>query len=391
MAISIATSFSVLNDSHDAIIGAINKLDEKIAPPSLLLLYFSENYDYDVLQLTLTKYYPDTPFLACSSCQGFMTENGYINGQGIALWAINDIVGAYGTSIVSSSSNGSVFNIARQAILKAINNSGRLGESPTLILLHATPGNEEEVIRGIEDVVGKNIAIIGGSAADDHVNNKWKIFNQEQQAQEGIGIAVFYPNCEVSFSFHSGYATTPYSAIATKVQDRELIELDHQPAADIYQKWIKQSFDANSSIINESSLNPLGRLVGEINDLPYFKLAHPLMVTKTNGLKMFASIIEGERLYFMIGTDERLITRAGRVITSTNGIKLNPIGGLTIYCAGCMLKVQKRMKEVALFVKTAMHDKPFVCPFTFGEQGQFVTGENAHGNLMISAVIFHRD
>ncbi len=66
------------------------------------------------------------------------------------------------------------------------------------------------------------------------------------------------------------------------------------------------------------------------------------MVTKTNGLKMFASIIEGERLCFMTGTDERLITRAGRVeVTATNGIKLDLGGGLTIYCAGCMLKVQK--------------------------------------------------
>ncbi|SKA42842.1 FIST N domain protein [Photobacterium toruni] len=389
MAMDIATSFSVLSDSHDAIVDAINILDEKIAPPSLLLLYFSEDYDYGILQSVLTKRYPDTRFLACSSCQGFMTENGYIKGQGIALWAINDISGAYGTSIVSS--NGSIFNIARQAILKAINNSGRLGESPTLILLHATPGCEEEVIRGIEDVVGKNIAIIGGSAADDNVQGKWQIFNQEQQTQKGIGIAVFYPNCEVSFSFHSGYAATEHSAIATKVCGRELIELDHQPAADVYQKWINQKFEKNSSIINESSLNPLGRLVGTIHDLPYFKLAHPLMVTQNNGLKMFSSIIEGERLYFMSGTDERLITRAGRVITATNGTKLNPIGGLTIYCAGCMLKVQERMEEVASFVNIAMQNRPFVCPFTFGEQGQFVTGENAHGNLMISAVVFHRD
>ncbi|SKC32491.1 FIST N domain protein [Photobacterium piscicola] len=389
MAMDIATSFSLLNNSHDAIVEAINKLDEKIAPPSLLLLYFSEDYDCNILQATLTEHYPNTPFLACSSCQGFMTEEGYIKGQGIALWAINDIVGTYGTSIVSS--NSSIFNIARQAILKAINNSGRIGEAPALILLHATPGNEEEVIRGIEDVVGKNIAIIGGSAADNNVEGKWQIFNQEQQTQQGIGIAVFYPNCEISFSFHSGYAATEYSAIATKVRGRDVIELDHQPAADVYQKWIQQKFEANSSIINESSLNPLGRLVGTIHDLPYFKLAHPLMVTQTNGLKMFASIIEGERLYFMTGTDARLITRAGRVITATNGIKLNPIGGLTIYCAGCMLKVQQRMKEVAVYVNIAMHNKPFVCPFTFGEQGQFVTGENAHGNLMISAVVFHRD
>jgi hypothetical protein len=49
------------------------------------------------------------------------------------------------------------------------------------------------------------------------------------------------------------------------------------------------------------------------------------------------------------------------------------------------------MHEVASYVNHAMHQAPFVSPFTFGEQGQFIGGENAHGNLMISAVLFHRD
>ncbi|KJF98833.1 hypothetical protein UB35_21070 [Photobacterium angustum] len=105
---------------------------------------------------------------------------------------------------------------------------------------------------------------------------------------------------------------------------------------------------------------------------------------------MFAEVKQGERLYFMNGTDERLISRASRVVKASNGNKLNPIGGITIFCAGCMLKIKNRMDDVAIGVNIAMLNKPYVSPFTFGEQGQFISGENAHGNLMISAAIFHK-
>ncbi len=384
----ITTSYSIQSSSFEAINEAIDKLNLKIATPSLLLIYYSENYDINIFQAELEKSFPNTAILGCTSCQGFMTNEGYFSGTGLALWAINDYHGAYGTAIISNFETP--YEMARQATLKAIHNSGRVGELPSLILLHATPGYEEQVIKGIEKELGCTVPIIGGSAADDFIAEKWQIFNVEQQTGQGIGIAVFYPTCEVSLSFHSGYASTGLSAIATKVEHREVIELDNKPAADVYQQWMKIPFDTNSNIISESSLNPLGRFAGEYFDLPYFKLAHPAHITQRKGIEMFAEVKQGERLYFMNGTDERLISRASRVVKASNGNKLNPIGGITIFCAGCMLKIKNRMDDVAIGVNIAMLNKPYVSPFTFGEQGQFISGENAHGNLMISAAIFHK-
>ncbi|WP_036831027.1 FIST signal transduction protein [Photobacterium sanctipauli] len=390
----IATSFSASPKEQEAIDAAIDQLEQKIVNPKLVLAYFSENYDENVLQQALVNAFPNAQLLGCSSCQGVMTDEGYNEGSGVALWAISDYNGAYGSAIVST--NQPYYAMARQALLKAISNSGRPGELPSLILLHASPGQEEEVIQGIEDELGISVPIIGGSAADDLVQGNWKIFNHEQRCVNGVGISVFYPSCNISYSFHSGYASTGVSAIATKVNGRELVELDGKPAIDVYQQWIGQKFEDKNSIVSKSSLNPLGRIAGKVHDLPYFKLAHPLKVTENDGIELFATIEEGERLFFMEGTEERLVSRAGRVVDSafdigSNSRELDPIGGITIYCAGCMRRVQSRMDQVAQFVNKAMHHAPFVCPFTFGEQGQFVGGENAHGNLMISAVLFHRD
>lgn len=389
----IATSISAINSSESAILDAICKLQQKITNPKLVLAYFSEHHDETLIKNRLHEQYPDAQVLGCSSCRGVMTDEGYNYGDSIALWAMCDYNGAFGTALVST--NQSPFEMAQQAVLRAIENSGRPGELPALILLHATPGSEEDVIRGIERELGASIPIIGGSAADDFVSGNWKLFTHEHTSQHGVGVCVFYPSCQVSYSFHSGYANTNQSAVVTKVEGREIVELDNEPAINIYEKWLDKNLSQASNIINESSLNPLGRVVGKVHELEYYKLAHPLKVTERGGIELFATVEESETVFCMMGTDERLITRAGRVIDSANDVgrkgELDPIGGITIYCAGCMLKVQDRMHEVASYVNHAMHQAPFVSPFTFGEQGQFIGGENAHGNLMISAVLFHRD
>lgn len=390
----IATSYSAIPRTNEAVSDVICKLKEKIANPKLLLVYLTEQYDDAVIQQALTTAFPGAQILGCTSCQGVMTDEGYFGGNALAVWAMSDYFGAFGSAIVST--RQSSYDMARQALLRAIANSGRPGELPALIILHASPGHEEDVIRGIEDELGISVPIIGGSAADDHVIGNWKLFTHEQRSQEGVGLCVMYPSCNVSYSFHSGYASTGLHAVATKTEGRELVELNHRPAIETYQAWMGEKFSNENSIISASSLNPLGRIAGQVHDLPYFKLSHPLQVTPRGGIELFATVEEGEELYFMKGTEERLITRAGRVVDAALDLhranqKIDPIGGITVYCAGCMRRVQHRMDEVAHHVNKAMHHAPFVSPFTFGEQGQFVGGENAHGNLMISAVLFHRD
>ena len=92
------------------------------------------------------------------------------------------------------------------------------------------------------------------------------------------------------------------------------------------------------------------------------------------------------------GTADSLVSRAGRVATSalrSGGIDASSVaGGLVVYCAGCMLAVQEEMDGVVQQMRAALGDAPFLGTFTFGEQGCFVGGDNYHGNLMISVVVF---
>lgn len=363
----------------------------------MLLVYYTESQDVDVINTALRNAFPNTAIIGCSSCHGTMTEKGYIGGHSLAVWAVKDDHGAFGTALLEVGDDSDVHQLAKQTLQNAIAQSGRPGELPSLIVLHATPGHEETILRAIHSELGVNIPIIGGSAADEQVTGNWSLVGGEKVITAGIGIGVLFPTARVSYSFHSGYAPVGPSALATRVEGRTLLELDGKPAIDVYADWYHS---ANGIEINraelfaQSTLNPLGRQTGEIHGMPYYTLSHPASVSALGGIEMFCNIQEGEVVHFMSGTTEMLVSRAGRVVDSANEHQRNtcdPIGGLAIYCGGCMLHVRESLHDVAANMSLSMHQAPFICPFTFGEQGQFLGGEIAHGNLMISTVLFHKD
>lgn len=56
-------------------------------------------------------------------------------------------------------------------------------------------------------------------------------------AQDGIGLAVLYPDCQLAFQFHSGYVPAEFSGEITACDGREVLTIDHQPAAEVYARW----------------------------------------------------------------------------------------------------------------------------------------------------------
>lgn len=143
----------------------------------------------------------------------------------------------------------------------------------------------------------------------------------------------------------------------------------------------------------KTSLFPLGRVVGNTGGVPYFQLSHPDSITSEKSLTLFSNIQVGDEVYLMQGSVESLVSRAERVAqTAIQLSEADPsriAGALVIYCAGCMLTVKDRMSDVVKSICSGLGEGvPFLGSFTFGEQGCFLGGENRHGNLMISILVF---
>ena len=381
-------------------------LDDKIAVDELLLgvetpediacliCYCTEEYSTLAVQRYFVDALPNIPIHGCTTCHGIMTETGFHSGPVIGVLIIYDSgINAYGTGIkhFSQSIEQSTFD----AIDLALKNANREGEIPDLILLHSTPGNEEKVMAAIDSKFGTEVPIIGGSAADNQVSGNWSIFTEESLSINGVSLTVFFSSQSIYSSFSAGHTPTRYSGTVTKVRNRILLEIDHRPAATVYNEWTNFHLGGSDDgyIFEKSSVYPLGRKVGTSYNYPYFKLSHSIRETECNGIELFTDINEGDTIYLMQGSKQQLISRAANIIHSSyyNDMDLEEkLGAINIFCAGPMLNLKQDMDEVCDQINQALNGLPYICPFTFGEQGRLSGGENAHGNLMVSSATFYR-
>ncbi len=393
----IASAGSTRSETQAAINEACALLRRKLAaPPAIIFVHWSIAYPGRMVRAGILREFPGCRIHGASSCRGAMTEEGVLfdQGRGLALLGIADPEGAYGAECRDFGADPR--QSASKAVLAAIADADRPGETPDLVRLAATPGRESEIMAGIEDVLGPDLPIIGGSAADNDVRGDWQVMATDLCLDEGLAISVLYPSTRLSFAFHNGYSPTEHRGTVTATEGRVITTIDHLPAARVYKGWTQGLLNhlppEGGPVLADTTLHPLGRVVGWIGGTPYFNLAHPDRVTANGGLSTFADIKPGEELVLMSGTIDTLISRAGRVAQAAmkNG-RLAPeeiSGALVSYCAGCMLAVETRIDEVVTSLNLAMTDAPFLGAFTLGEQGCFTGGENRHGNLMISAIIF---
>ncbi|MGR5238920.1 FIST signal transduction protein [Vibrio alfacsensis] len=385
--------FTHITDEYLAIEGFRSELDEENL--SHLICYYTEEYDFKSIHEAFLRYFPGKTFHGASSCQAIMTDQGFHQGPVIAVFAIYDSgLNSYGTGI--SKCGSSIETCVDQALDMALSNAHRLGEVPNLILLHATPGNEEVIIKCIDERFGTLVPIIGGSAADNNIKGNWSIITSQGFEKCGISVTLFYSSQPVDIAFSAGHTPTDTTGIATKTDGRCLLEIDGKPALDVYRDWTN---DLGNQQIRDvllfanASAYPLGRVAGNLYDRPYYKLSHPVRETEEGGIELFTTIEEGEPLTLMKGSREHLIGRAARVVNAAFNQKLGEsrkIGVINIFCAGPMLHLKQDINSVYEQINQELEHLPFICPFTFGEQGRFIGGENGHGNLMISSAIFHK-
>ncbi|MBI3899804.1 MAG: FIST C-terminal domain-containing protein [Gammaproteobacteria bacterium] len=396
----IATSWSTQSDTVKAVEEAYEKLGQSLngEPPTLLLTYYSNNHDSRTILKRLDALSGNVPIQGGTSCLGIMTQQGFhsADGCGFGLWAIQDPQGSYSVGIAAINDNPR--QAAAEATEMALAGAGRPGEVPALVWLNSAPGCEEKILQGIEDVLGRQVPIAGGSTGDNTVAGDWKQIGAGQVHQNAVVVTVMYPSTEVAFAFHSGYEPAEHRGRVTRATGRTLYEIDGRPAAQVYNEWtggiIAEALPAGGNVLPMTTLSPLGREVGRMRGVPYFKLSHPNSVAADGALTLFSDIEEGEEILLMTGSKNNLVTRAGRVAESAisaGSLAADDVcGALVIYCAGCMLTIQSDMDKVATGVSGVLKNNPFIGVFTFGEQGCFVGGENRHGNLMISVVVFGR-
>jgi len=380
---------------------------------SYVFVNFRDSDDRDVVATVMDKLLPGVPFTGGTTCLGSLSSTGF-QADSIGMLAVcDDEDSMYLTAHVEMTDSVSGYDAAKRAAellktraekrLESIPTAPKL---PAVIWMMSAPGCEEDQMKGIKEVYGEFIRIIGGSTADNTVEGKWfQVSNIDVRSSgNGICLAALHPSVEIGSAFFSGYSATSFTGTVTEATGRTISKIDGESAALVYDKWVGGALKdgltkgKGLNVLGKTTLYPLGIQVGETGGAidvgdPYYKILHPATLHDNGSIDLFANIKVGDQITCMAGTPKNLQTRiahtAKHIMDQFELKRSEIVGAVTIFCGGCTLAIGgKNMDIPSNKLSNVLGGVPLMGCHTFGEQGQFSDGTSQHGNLMFSVMVF---
>ncbi len=327
------------------------------------------------------------PIIGCTSSAGIITPDGFISGDngftGILALGDPDLV----VGVAGSEKKGSARETGRMLAKEAMKNAGK-DCVPAYFYMVASPAEEEDYIKGIEDVIGR-VPIFGGSAADNTVEGKWSIYTGNTIFNDGAAVAFFYTDKEMENVFTGAYNETTNSGVITEVKGkRTLVKIDGEPALKKYAEWTgakQKDLDGNNLLVTTIT-KPLG-VKDRLGDL--VAIRHPMFGNKDKSMNIGANLAVNTAVIQMEATVDELINSTGNTMKELNNDMNGEVGAyLLVHCGGRRLGIGDRIDEVSKQLKKEANGKPFIAIFTFGEYGVRDHGANTTGGLMLSFTAF---
>jgi hypothetical protein len=338
-----------------------------------------------------------------SDAKGVLTHKGLLRQADggppvISVMAIASEEIAIGVGSALFEAHPSITEAARAAVLDAVKSAGRPGgEKPRALLLATTPTGsaQNELIAGLEKVVGRETPVLGGQAAS--------VIAGEANAGEGLSVAAVYTDLPVGTTFEGGYdVSSSRSGVITRVEDGvRLVEIDGRPALDVYDEWLEGGMrrlykEQPKAVADETlALTPLYTRHRSPKGEVYSIFAHVWPsddALQSKSLNIGTRMQEGERLHLANGTWETLLNRIAnlpRVARRRGDLEATtPIVGFGYVCSGVFSVIPLQERPKAPLLMGENHGAaPFIAPVSWGEYGYLPGVGNKYGNLLTSFLV----
>ena len=362
------------------------KMANVIENPQVGLFFTSCVQDQAKLMEGAKSILGDVPIIGCTSSAALCTQDGYLNKEtgysGMMLFGGDLEVVTAGSKKTDETPREIGRRIAKEAISKL---QGKDLE-PDYFFMSASPANEEEYMKGIEDIIG-DVPVFGGSAADNTVEGKWSILNDGEAFADGCVIAIFYTNGEMKNLYTGAYHETENAGIITKVEGRRtLVEIDHEPALKKYAEWTGQNVNdiMGGNLLTATITAPLGVKdpIGKVT-----AIRHPMAGNDDYSMNIGADLVTNTAVIQMENTPEGILKANAETVAKVSELMNTDINSyFLIHCGGRRLGLAIAGIEEKIYpeIKKAIPDKEFLMVFTFGEYGRGDHSSNTVGGLSLS-------
>ena len=376
------------SENADAYLSGVEtaKMANVIENPQVGLFFTSCVQDQQKLMEGAKSVLGNVPIIGCTSSAAICTQDGYLNKEtgysGMMLFGGDVEVVTAGSKKTDESPREIGARIAKEALSKV---KGK-DKEPDFFFMTASPANEEDYMKGIQDVIG-NIPVFGGSAADNTVEGKWSILNDGESFADGVAIAIFYTDGLMKNIYTGAYHETDNVGVITKINgDRTLVEIDHEPALKKYAEWTGKDVESlkGNNLLTETICAPLGVKdpIGKVT-----AVRHPMFGNDDYYMNIGANLAVNTAVIQLSNTPEGILKANEETINSLNTLMNNEEKSyFLVHCGGRRLGLALSKIEDQIYpeVKKAIPDKEFLMVFTFGEYGTGDHSSNTVGGLSLS-------
>lgn len=369
------------------------KMANVIDNPQVGLFFTSCVQDQKKLMEGAKSVLGNVPIIGCTSSAALCTQDGYLNKEtgysGMMLFGGEVKVVTAGSKKTDESPREIGKRIAKEAVSKLTGDD----KEPDFFFMSASPANEEEYLKGIQDVIG-NIPVFGGSSADNTVEGKWSLLNDGDSFSDGCVIAIFYTDAKMKNIYTGAYHETDNAGIITKVNGaRTLVEIDHKPALEVYSKWTGKPIEKlmGNNLLTKTICAPLGVKdpIGKVT-----AVRHPMFANDDLSMNIGADLAVNTAVIQLSNTPEGILKANEETITKLNTLMDNDEESyFLVHCGGRRLGLALSNIEDKIYpeVKKVIPNKEFLMVFTFGEYGQGDHSSNTVGGLSLSYTAFGKE
>jgi hypothetical protein len=196
----------------------------------LLLVFCSTAHELHPLLEAVNEASGGVPLIGCSTAGEIATAGP--GDSGVVVLAL----GGPGFGATTSVAKG-VSTRLREAGAEVARAVGEVPGQPHSVLLMLTDGlagNQQEIIRGADGVLGASVPIVGGCAGDDLRMQETSQLHGSEVLQDAVVVAALTSEAPIGIGVRHGWRPVGEPLVVTGSGDRRVDRLDDRPALDVY-------------------------------------------------------------------------------------------------------------------------------------------------------------
>lgn len=400
----VASAWSVAETEEMAAAEIISAIKKEIGEsPDILIVYPAGYESTEKLVNEIRALVPETKIFGKTSFGGMVSDE-FLFGKPKAVVALGikrtDIT--WGIAALSAEEI-SPEEAAKRAVLEAIKDAGKKEtERPAFLLMAPTFGIEEPALRGVQEILGKDMPLFGAHAVEPSLTGVWRVFANEKIYQKGVAVAVIYTDLALGYFREEGYEATEQYGTVTAADGYRVIEIDGSPAAEVYNEWLggilTEEIKAPEKVellplVIKTALTPLGKEI-KVGEEMFYAPSMPVNILPDRSMIFEIEMEKGDRVVLLRGDWEillnRLITTPEKAM-EMRGIKKEKIlFTISSFCGGSLLVIpQTEWPKMPKLFQGAIGKTPYVNIFDCAQQMlEPQIGKSVNTSLGFGIVIF---